>query len=114
MNLTPAQRDAHAATYRKHHTRLYRLHQRACGAHVLVVKTDLGTRIGKLSLAGNVVTAESFDPVVCRHYRDAQHLEACVSATLNAFQHPGVPLADAFALESDPECVTSLPMLIAD
>lgn len=109
MNLTPAQRIA----YRTHCTRLYRLHQRADGAHVLVVKDEHSQRIGKLSLDGNVITVESFKPL-CEHYRDARHLEVCVTATLIAFHRPGVPLADLFALPSEPETLTSLPMLIPE
>jgi hypothetical protein len=109
MTTTPAQR----AAYRTHRTRLYRLHQRTNGACVLVVNDAQGQRIGKLTLDGSALTVESFMPV-CDRYRDAQHLEACVSATLNAFRRRGVPLADAFALQCDPECVTSLPMLIPE
>jgi hypothetical protein len=121
LNLNAEQRKAHAHAYRNvHHTRLYRLHTRADGAHVLIVKFEhpdhaAFSRIGKLRLEGNVITVESFSAGVSPHYRDADHLEACVTATLNAYAHAGRTLADAFdILSSEEPCSTSLPMVIPE
>lgn len=68
LNLNAEQRKAHAHAYRTmHHTRLYRLNERADGSHVLVVKfehpdhTGPILRVGKLRLEGNVVTVEFFN-----------------------------------------------------
>ncbi|MFT4064308.1 hypothetical protein [Paraburkholderia sp.] len=109
MKLTPEQRLA----YRTHCARLYRLHKRPSGAHVLVVKTERDERIGKLSLDGGAVTVETFD-ALNGPYRDAEHLRASVADTLNAAHRPGIALADAFTLPSEPETITSLPMIVAE
>jgi hypothetical protein len=122
LNLNPEQRRAHAhAYYNVHHTRLYRLHTRANGGHVLVVKFEHPDhsgpipRVGKVVLHGNVVIVESFDASVTPHYRDADHLKACVSATLNAYAHAGRTLAEAFdILSSEEPSSTSLPMVIPE
>jgi hypothetical protein len=122
LNLNPEQRRAHAHAYRNvHHTRLYRLRTRADGGVVLVVKFEHPDHtgpipcVGKVILHGNTVIVESFDAGVSPHYRDADHLEACVTATLNAYAHPGRPVAEAFdILNLDEPCSTSLPMVIPE
>jgi hypothetical protein len=121
LNLNAEQRQAHARAYRQHHLRLYRLHERADGSHVLVVKFEhpddtraLPPRLGKLRLHENAVTVEFFDPTVSPHLRDADHLQACVIATLNAYAHRGLPLSRAFDYLSDPEGSSSLPVVMPE
>jgi hypothetical protein len=122
LNLNAEQRKAHAHAFRNvHHTRLYRLNQRADGSHVLVVKFEHPDhngpipRVGKVRLEGRVVIVESFNAGMSPHYRDAEHFEACVSATLNAYAHAGRPVFEAFDIPNLEEpCTTSLPMVIPE
>jgi hypothetical protein len=99
----------------------YHLNERADGAHVPVAKfehpghTGPIPRVGKVRLEGNVVIVKHFNAQVSTHYRDAEHLEGCVTATLNAYCHRGRPVAEAFdVLGLEDPCATNLPMVIPE
>jgi hypothetical protein len=112
-NLTPEQRLAARSAYRGHHCRLYYMNQRDDGAHLIAValEHDFSLRVGKLLLdPSNVVQPVRviyFDADVSPAFRDANHFEACVAATLSAYAHADRPIVDAFTLESDETAETT-------
>jgi hypothetical protein len=116
-NLTPEQRTAAAHAYRNsHHMRLHHVRQRANGEHLLSVRREMpdGSTmpVALVALNGRVVSTRAVKTLtVC--FSDVRHLEESVIATLDAFAHADRALADAFVLASDPECSTSLPMILA-
>jgi hypothetical protein len=119
-NLNAEQRKAHSASYRNHQMRMFRFHQRADGAQVLIVKYEnldnpTDPRVGKAVLLNDVVTVEFFDPTISSFIRDEAHFAECVLATLKVYRHAGRPLRECFEFEFDEDGgSSSLPLFIAE